>query len=39
LGKYNEAKKFLEQALSLNNDPKTSALLELVNSKIQQQLQ
>jgi tetratricopeptide (TPR) repeat protein len=34
LGKYSDAKQFLEHALSMNPDPKTSALIETVNSKI-----
>jgi tetratricopeptide (TPR) repeat protein len=36
LENYPEAKQFVEHALSLKADPKTSALLESINEKIQQ---
>jgi tetratricopeptide (TPR) repeat protein len=36
LDKYPDAKQFVEHALSLKADPKSSALLESINTKIQQ---
>lgn len=36
LGNYPDAKQFVEHALSLKADPKTSALLESINAKMQQ---